>query len=131
MGQHNENPIIKSYSEEAQSNLATGSDYNIDVANYNVCNIQLTGSGAINIGFTTDNHQQNANSAVSVTVFLTNGGLRTITWKAGPYASASSNVKFAGGTPPTLTASGVDVLTFATPNGGTDWYGFTGGIAFA
>ena len=46
---------------------------------------------------------------------LTNGGAFTITWWA--------NVKWAGGTVPTLTASGRDVLGFFTHDGGTTWTG--------
>lgn len=47
---------------------------------------------------------------------LTNGGTGTITWWSG--------VKWAGGTTPTLTASGRDVLSFFTHDGGTTWSGF-------
>lgn len=46
---------------------------------------------------------------------LTNGGSATITWWSG--------VKWAGGTAPTLTAAGRDVLGFYTHDGGTTWTG--------
>lgn len=46
---------------------------------------------------------------------LTNGGTGTQTWP--------SSVKWPGGTAPTLTASGVDVLGFITEDGGTTWRG--------
>lgn len=46
---------------------------------------------------------------------LTNGGAYTVTWPA--------SVKWTAGGPPTLTESGVDVLTFLTADGGTTWYG--------
>ena len=45
---------------------------------------------------------------------LTNGGSAAITW---------TNVRWASGTPPTLTASGVDLLTFITDDGGSNWRG--------
>lgn len=48
-------------------------------------------------------------------LILTNGGAHTITW---------FTTTWAGGTAPTLTASGVDVIHFATPDGGTTWYGW-------
>lgn len=48
-------------------------------------------------------------------LILTNGGSNTVSWP--------SNVKWANGTPPPLSASGIDVLTFLTPDGGTTWYG--------
>ena len=47
---------------------------------------------------------------------LTNGGSATVTW---PTA-----VKWPGGTVPTLTAAGRDVLGFFTVDGGTTWSGF-------
>ena len=46
---------------------------------------------------------------------LTNGGAYTVTWPA--------SVKWAENTPPSLTVSGIDILTFVTINGGTNWYG--------
>lgn len=48
---------------------------------------------------------------------LTNGGSAAITWPG--------SVTWMGGTAPTLTASGVNVLYFVTSNGGTNWYGWT------
>jgi hypothetical protein len=47
---------------------------------------------------------------------LTNGGSATVNWFAGR--------TWAGGTAPTLTASGVDVLGFYTFDGSTTWRGF-------
>lgn len=46
---------------------------------------------------------------------LTNGGSQTINWWSG--------MKWAGGTAPTLTSSGRDVLGFFTHDGGTTWTG--------
>ncbi len=54
--------------------------------------------------------------ATSITLILTNGGAGTHTWPSG--------TKWAGGTTPTLTASGVDILVFLTIDGGTIWRGF-------
>lgn len=54
-------------------------------------------------------------NAVSFILELTNGGSAVVTWWAG--------VKWAGGTAPTLTASGRDVLGFFTRDGGTTWTG--------
>ena len=56
-----------------------------------------------------------ASTAATFNLILTNGGSKTITWP--------STVKWTDGTPPSLTASGVDVLTFLTPDGGATWYG--------
>ena len=37
-------------------------------------------------------------------------------------------VDWAGGDAPSLTSSGVDVLTFTTLDAGTIWYGFAAGL---
>lgn len=50
------------------------------------------------------------------TLELTNGGSAVVTWWAG--------IKWTGGTAPTLTASGLDILEFYTRDGGTTWRGF-------
>lgn len=52
--------------------------------------------------------------AATFNLIITNGGSATITWPA--------LVKWTDAAAPALTASGVDVLTFLTPNG-TTWYG--------
>ena len=51
---------------------------------------------------------------------LTNGGSDTVTWPAA--------VDWAGGTAPTLTASGVDQLVFTTRDNGTNYLGFVAGL---
>lgn len=56
-----------------------------------------------------------ANRAYSFLLELTNGGTGTQTWYTG--------TKWPGGTAPTLTVSGVDVLGFITDDGGTNWRG--------
>jgi len=68
----------------------------------------------------------NTASSGSVSAFvldLTNGGSATVNWFSG--------VTWAAGTPPTLTASGRDVLGFFTHDGGTTWSGFVLGLAMA
>jgi len=58
--------------------------------------------------------------ACSFTLFLTNGGSQTVNWP--------NSVDWAGGSAPSLTSSGVDVLTFSTLDAGTIWYGFAAGL---
>jgi len=53
------------------------------------------------------------------TLVLTNGGSQTVNWPG--------TVDWAGGSAPTLTTSGVDVLVFFTIDGGTIWNGFSAG----
>jgi len=52
------------------------------------------------------------------TLFLTNGGSQTVNWPG--------SVDWAGGTAPTLTSSGLDILVFITTDGGTIWHGMVG-----
>ena len=61
--------------------------------------------------------------ACSFTLILTNGGSQTVNWPGA--------VDWAGGSAPSLTSSGVDVLTFTTVDAGTIWYGFAAGLAMA
>lgn len=56
-----------------------------------------------------------ASRAYSFLLELTNGGTGTQTWFSG--------TKWPGGTAPTLTTSGVDVLGFITDDGGATWRG--------
>lgn len=56
-----------------------------------------------------------SNTAASFILDLTNGGSAAITWWA--------NTKWAGGTAPTLTAAGRDVLGFFTYDNGSTWTG--------
>ena len=51
---------------------------------------------------------------------LTNGGTVSDPWHA--------SVKFAGGTTPTLTTSGVDILSFETIDNGATWYAVVDGL---
>ena len=54
-------------------------------------------------------------AAMGFVLELTNGGSAALTWPAA--------VKWPGGTAPSFTVSGVDVLTFITDDGGTTWRG--------
>jgi len=56
----------------------------------------------------------------SFVLILTNGGSQTVNWPG--------SVDWAAATAPTLTTSGVDVLTFTTLDAGTIWYGFASGL---
>jgi len=58
--------------------------------------------------------------ATSFTLELTNGGSFTVTF---PTA-----VDWEGGTAPTLTATGVDILVFYTRDGGTTWHGIVSSL---
>jgi hypothetical protein len=73
----------------------------------------FTKTAAANITWTFDNVP--ASRAYGFILELTNGGAYTMQWPAA--------TKWPAATAPTLTASGVDVLTFITDDGGTTWRG--------
>lgn len=83
---------------------------NIDVAAGNLFTKTISGATTL----TTSNVPASGTLA-SFILDLTNGGSATVTWWSG--------VKWAGGTAPTLTAAGRDVLGFYTHDGGTTWTG--------
>lgn len=82
--------------------------------------ITATGSGAVALAFA---NLPPAGVAATMVVELVNGGLRTWTWPSG--------TQWAGGTPPTLTSSGRDVLVFFTRDGGASYRASVFGKAFA
>jgi hypothetical protein len=57
-----------------------------------------------------------SDSAGSFVLELTDGDAYAITWPA--------SLDWAGGSAPTLTSSGVDILAFVTRDGGTIWHGY-------
>jgi hypothetical protein len=83
---------------------------NIDLSTGNYFSKTISGTTT----FTVSNTPASGTVA-SFILDLTNGGSATITWW--------SNVKWAGGTAPTLTSSGRDVLGFFTYDAGTTWTG--------
>lgn len=83
---------------------------NIDLATGNVFTKTISGATTLTVS-----NVPAAGTAASFILDLTNGGSAAITWWSG--------VKWAGGTVPTLTAAGRDVLGFFTHDGGTTWTG--------
>jgi hypothetical protein len=104
---------------------------NMDTVNYTLTHVargNLSGTQAINI---TSGSYVSATATAAITwsfagapastkaagfvLELTNGGAFAQTWPA--------TVRWPEGIAPTLTASGIDVLTFVTDDGGTNWRG--------
>lgn len=119
-------PKIKDYAETVVDNGSKNVAFNLDLSGGNIHTVTITG-GTLNIGIT----NALASSANSVTLVITNGGLGTISYVAGAHDGGGTAVKWAGGSAPTLSASGVDILVFFTPDGGTTFYGFSGGTDFS
>ena len=109
-------PYFKDYAEtvSALGDVGGGTDA-IDVSAGNV--VTATVSTATQT-FTFTNPSATG-KACSFTLILTNGGSQTVNWP--------SSVDWAGGSAPSLTSSGIDILTFTTVDAGTIWYGFAAG----
>ena len=107
-------PEIKDYAETVNAIGGTGGGtQDIDLTAGNV--VTATVDTSTNT-FTFSNPPATGKSG-SFTLILTNGGSQTVNWP--------SSVDWAGGAAPSLTSSGVDVLTFTTVDAGTIWYGFS------
>ena len=110
-------PDFKDYAETVSvlGDLGGGTDA-IDLSAGNVVTATVS-TGAQTFTFT---NPSTSGKSCSFTLILTNGGSQTVNWPG--------SVDWAGGSAPTLTTSGVDVLTFFTVDGGTIWYGFPAGL---
>ena len=109
-------PKFKDYAETINAIGGTGGGtQDIDLTAGNVVSATVDTSANT---FTFSNPSATG-KACSFTLFLTNGGSQTVNWPG--------SVDWAGGSAPSLTSSGVDVLTFTTLDAGTIWYGFAAG----
>ena len=119
-------PKMKDYSEAINAAGSKSAAFDIDLEDGNVQSVTVT-SGTFNVGIT-NALTSNSNS---LTLIGTNLGTGTITWKSGAHGGGGNTIKWPAGAAPTLTASGTDILTFTTFDGGTQWYGFAAGLAMA
>lgn len=115
-----ERPVIKDYGETV-NNIGDfgGGSQAIDLTLGNVV-LATVSTAAVTFSFS---NPPASGTAGSFTLVLTNGGSQTVNWPA--------SVVWSGGTAPTLTSSGEDVLSFFTVDAGTKWYGTTGGLDFS
>ena len=111
-------PQIEDYAETVNAiGSIGGGTQDIDLTLGNVV------SGTVDTSTTTFtfSNPSATGKACSFTLLLANGGSQTVNWPA--------SVDWANATAPTLTTSGVDILTFFTVSAGTTWYGFVSGQA--
>jgi hypothetical protein len=80
----------------------------LNLSNGNVFTATVTGAVTLSVS-----GAPATGSMGEMQIVLTNGGSATVTWP--------STFKWPGGTAPTLTASGVDVIVATTVDGGTTW----------
>jgi len=105
------NKTLDDYAIEFSAIGNTGSAQTFDLETANAFSATLDQASA----FTFSNPPTTGNFG-SFVLELTNGDAYTITWPA--------SVDWAGGSAPTLTSSGVDILAFVTRDGGTTWHGY-------
>ncbi len=117
---------MKDYAETVNALGSKSAAFNIDFEDGNVQTVTIS-SGTFNIGLT----NSLASHSNSVTILGTNLGAGTPSFVAGAHGGGGNAVKWAGGTAPTYTASGTDVLCFTTFDGGTTFYGFAAGLDFS
>ena len=113
-------PVVKDYAETVYAGGNTSTAVTLDETNGNVQTFTMTG----NCTFTMPSGA-GLQAGTSMTLILTQDG-------TGSRTGAFTDVKWAGGTAPTLTTTattGVDIITFYTFNGGASptWYGFLSG----
>ena len=110
-------PKIKDYSETVNAIGSTGGgtqDFDLTLGNTATATVDTSTNT-----FTFSNPPATG-TAGTLTLILTNGGSQTVNWPGA--------VDWPGGTAPTLTTSGIDILTFLTIDAGTIWYGFASGL---
>jgi len=106
---------LKDYSIEGSiiGNTGSAQTFDLEVANFFSATLDQ------NSTFTFSNPSASGDFSGFV-LELTNGGAFTITFPA--------SVDWAGGSAPTLTSSGVDLLVFVTRDAGTTWLGLVAGL---
>ena len=106
-------PYFKDYAEVVNAIGGTGgSTQDIDLTAGNV----VTATVDTSTNTFTFSNPAASGRACSFTLILTNGGSQTVNWP--------SSVDWKDGDAPSLTSSGVDILTFISVDAGTIWYGF-------
>jgi hypothetical protein len=101
---------------ETRVDMSTGTTIDLSLGNW----FLKTATASIST-FTLSNAPSTpTTTAASFVLEITNGGAQSITWT---FSGVASSIKWVGGTAPTLTSSGKDVLGFYLNTDGT-WSGF-------
>jgi len=109
---------LKDYSEHVNAIGTITGNTAISFADGNVQTV--TGNGNCEFSFT---NPPASGKAGTLTLIITNGGANTTTF--------ASPVKWPSDVVPSLTSSGVDILSFVTTDAGSNIFGFVGGLNFS
>jgi hypothetical protein len=115
-------PTLRYYNEVLASPAITANVLTLDLSTAQMFTVSLNANITT---FTITNTPATANRSIGFTlIFTADGTARTVTWGA--------TVKWANNDPPALTSTNgnKDILSFVSPDGGTNWYGFIGGLNF-
>jgi len=119
-------PRFTDYAETVSAIGTKTAAFNIDLEDGNVQTLTLSGGGTFNIGIT----NALSSHSNSVTILGTNLGSCTASFKAGAHDGGGNAVYWSDGDDTSdnlMTASGTDVVTLTTFDGGTNFYGFVAG----
>ena len=119
-----ERPKIKDFGETVHAVGNVNSSTAFDFENGNVQTVTVSG---IDIGSTITWSLSNppaSGVAGTMTVIFTNG-------LAHGDIAFHSSIKWPSDVAPTLSASGIDIISFLTTDGGSTYYGFVGGLNFS
>ena len=115
-------PTLKYYNEVLASPSISANVLTLDLSTAQMFTVSLNANITT---FTISNTPATANRSIGFTlIFTADGTARTVTW--------GSAVKWANNDPPALTSTNgkKDILSFVSPDNGTNWYGFIGGLNF-
>jgi hypothetical protein len=118
---NNNNPFLK-FTETTKTVSISSGSITLDL---NTASIFLVTRNANITTVTISNTNSVSSTSHSFSIVFTgNGSSYTVTWPA--------SVKWAGNSAPSLTNTSAkkDILSFTTVDGGTNWYGFVGGLNF-
>ena len=102
---------------ETYVDRGTGGSITLDLSTGNNFRRQFNGNASVAFS------NAPASNAFGFTLVTVNAGAYTIAWPG--------NVDWAGGSQPTLTSVGTDILVFYTYDGGSTYYGFVSGKNFS
>jgi len=115
-------PTLQYYNEVLASPAISANVLTLDLSTAQMFTVSLNANITT---FTITNTPATANRSIGFTlIFTADGTARTVTWGAA--------VKWANNDPPALTSTNAkkDILSFVSPDGGTTFYGFIGGLNF-
>ncbi len=113
---------LRDYSESVSSPTISSGTLTLNLETSNIFAVNL--NAAITTPIVITNVPASGSGASFTLIFTADGIPRSVSWP--------TSIKWAGGTPPTITSAigKADSFAFFTSNGGTSWLGFVGGQNF-